>query len=707
MVPLSFWYRIIRALISSRDLGGPSDSWTFSFNREARKFASVDLPLLSIPSMTIKAIFSNKIRQLCSSNLKYIMRISRTQCPKSLHKRRGASVNIQSLWTKQPGQFFCISIRSPNGKWADNFFSKEEFGEVRDFVRSHTDSEIYFCPHGFSRRRRQKEFAVPPKMCWADLDEVDPRTLELKPTIALESSPGRHVGLWLTDKPIEESLNRRLTRSIDADKGGWDLTQVLRFPGTINHKPEYKKPRVVTLWDDGPIYTVRRLDRILPEEKIEDEDIGLDAFDIYERYGNTIPRKLRSELVSGRATEGKRSDMVWNLGNQLLELGLLPDEAHALIKASPWNKFAGRRDEDERIREGLEKGLRNHLNGHKVELKSQDNGSDDGYINLEGVEEEEIDWIWYQYLARGQLTILDGDPGIGKSYLALMIGGYVADGRPLPTPKSKNKKSIQGRVLYYDTENALRATTVPRLNDNKIMNRRNITVYSNRFTIDDEEAMDDVRRKLEEIKPDLVFFDTLNTYIGKADIHRSNEAHQALGQFAQIAQDFNCSVVVLRHLTKNSGGVKALYRGQGSIALAATARIIMGVGHVPGEDGETRGLAVIKTNISRFPPTRLFRIESNPKDEDRALFSWGEDINLSGEDLLDYDPKKDKEGGAGEVLEEIKQFLRDALQDGPIERAKIKRMAERRSYSVKGLRRAVLALGIEKKLVNSTWMWIL
>src|SRR5690606_13806289 len=120
------------------------------------------------------------------------------------------------------------------------------------------------------------------------------------------------------------------------------------------------------------------------------------------------------------------SEMIWKLQNTLVECGLTREECFILIKASPWNKFAGRRNEDDQLRRELDKIVNKHFEGtpgetYKFLAKS-----------MEEVEEENLDWIWYPYLARGELTILEGDPGLGKSYLAQMVAGHLLDGKQLP-----------------------------------------------------------------------------------------------------------------------------------------------------------------------------------------------------------------------------------------------------------------------------------
>jgi AAA domain-containing protein len=613
-------------------------------------------------------------------------------------------VNIPSIWSKQSGKFFCISTRSPEGSWEDEFFTKEEFHEIRGFVKDHMGSDVYFCPHGFNRRRRRKDFAVLPRLCYADLDEVDPRNLKIKPTIVLETSPGRYAGFWLTDLPITESLNRRLTYAIGADKGGWDLSQVLRFPNTFNHK--YKaKPRVTTLWDDGPTYTIKRLEKLLPPEEVV-EDSGLEAGVVYRKYEEEFPHWLRRGLISDKPEPGKRSETIWKISNTLLELGLTQEEAFVLIKASPWNKFAGRNQEDDQLRRELDKSLDKHLNGHSHPKHKEANGHNIDLkfltTNMAEVEEEELDWLWYPYLAKNELTILEGDPGLGKSYLAQMIGGAIVDGKSLPSVKPQGKKPVKGRVVYFDIENSAGTVSKRRLVDNNVQNLKDYIQEENIFSIDNTEVVDQIYEALEEVNPILVVFDTLNTYIGKADTHKSSETQQAFGTFRQIAKDFDCAVLVLRHLTKSKGGEKAIYRGQGSIAFSGLARVVMTVGQLP-DDPDIKVLAVTKINVTKAPRALTFSIDELPKDHSR--FSWGEFVDISSEDIIAYNPKKP--GGSNTVLEETKQFLKDTLSEGPLDHLKIKRMAEKRSISAKSLQRAGDALGIEKLRSKEGLRWAL
>jgi hypothetical protein len=617
---------------------------------------------------------------------------------------------ILGIWRRQPGKFFCVSTKSGDGKWKDTFFAPDEFGTIKDFLRDNDDKDVYFCPHGFNRRVRQKGEAVLPNLLWADLDFADPRKLDkaLKPTIAIESSPGRFVGLWVLKDQMNEALNRRLTYAIDADHGGWDVTQVLRMPGTRNFKYS-SQPKVRVLWEDGKKFSVKKLDGILPKDDAETEQGEvLSAAEVWEKYEDKLPRWARRELLAKRVTgRVDRSEMLWKLENVCVEAGMSLDEAFAVIKRSVWNKFAGRRGEDHQLRRELEKVVHNQFTEKPKGADKRHRKSDEEESREEKeakgrfkfrpmieIERENLDFLWYPYFARGEITIIEGDPGLGKSYLAQVACGSIAKGKKLPCSQ-KGRGRGKGSIVYFDIENSAGSVTKPRLEDNGYGDLDNFYAVEEAFSIDDEDALDEIYEHLEEIKPSVVVFDTINTYIGKADSHKAAEVTQAMGIFKDIARQFNCSVVVLRHLTKGSGS--AIYRGQGSIAFSGAARVVMSVGVDPN-DTETRAVAITKINFAKPPRALTFRIEERPKG--KSAFIWGEFVDLTSQEIMDAASEARAEGRVGTGIQDAMEFLEAELKGHTLDAAKLKRMAEKRSISPKMLERASAKMGIEKKVTG-------
>lgn len=615
---------------------------------------------------------------------------------------------ITRIWKDQPGRYFCISTKDHKGNWKDHFFSRGQFKTVPQFLKDNHDKDLYWCPHGFTRPRRLKQNTEPPKLLWADLDESDPREMEgLMPSVAWESSPGRYAAVWFIDEFTTEDLNRGLTYHIKADPGGWDFTQVLRVPGSLNYKYD-SKPKVRLMWADGPAYSAKEIRSRIPQAQRAGTRKSSTSHKIYKKYEKHLPGKIRRELLNGKPTAGKRSEVFWRLVNELLEVGMSGDECFEVLRDSAWNKFKNRRDSDEQLRREISKAQEKHLNiveddndttyGQESRIDEEDDDDREDYKPMLGrsmadVEAENIDWIWYPYIARGELTILEGDPGLGKSYLAQIMSIHVCDGTPFP--HTKGAKIKKGKVAYFDIENSAGSVTKKRLGTNGLKNMGNFFQEEEPFSIDDEDALDRMHDALERVRPDLVVFDTLNTYIGKADTHKAAEVQQSFKQFSRIAKGYNCSVVVLRHLTKSSKD-RAIYRGQGSIAFTGLARVVMTVMQHP-EDSNYRALAITKINVARPPKAKSFTILSLPDkngEKDRSRFKWGADLDMSADEII-LAPPPDKEDK--DVNDQLAKFAQTLLSDGKMPKQEFEASLQARGFSTgKTLAEQLDGLGIKK-----------
>lgn len=271
-------------------------------------------------------------------------------------------LKIVELWRKQDGNYFCISTKDRDtGKWDDHFFETWKFDEIPEFLEDHEDThDIYFCIHGFSRKKRTKEFAEPSKVLWADLDEVDPLDIsrDFEPTISFQTSPGRYSALWVMDGYVTESLNQRLNYHLHADLNGWADTKVLRVvPGLRNYKYE-DAPKVRYVMRDGPTHRVKRFDRILPTLEATPDDADITTKLI--RYSYEVARKIAiackmfGKWSQAVTADNARSSAIWYFGMSALEYGFSVSKAVAVCEHSKafQQKYAGepRRAEIERER---------------------------------------------------------------------------------------------------------------------------------------------------------------------------------------------------------------------------------------------------------------------------------------------------------------------------------------------------------------------
>lgn len=607
----------------------------------------------------------------------------------------------EDLWRHQPGDYFFLSTKSPTGKWVDHPIPRGKWYKIDRILADHSRGDIYMCPHGFTKPIRQKRYSVDPFLLYADLDEANPSELSIKPTIALESSPGRYVGYWITDDPTSEELNRRLAYSLGADISGWDRTQVLRVPGTRNRK--YRPaPEVKVLWTDGPVYPVDKLERMLPQDIPEaaDKDDNQAALKIYRKYENEIPRWARQQLLEGNPRVGKRSEVLWRLQNALIECGISTQDIFTLLWVSPWNKFRDRRGGADQLRNELDKNLSRRMARDKLsdeEKEKADRVWDPLPRSLAQVERRNIDWLVPDLLARKELTIVEGDPGIGKSYLVQVMAGLICDGKPIPVFKSYTPP--MGNVAYFDTENTADTVTLARLEENGVVNLDRYFQGEDSFTIDDEERWQLVVDRLRELSPQLVVFDTINTYIGATDTYRSSETQQAMGFFKHIATELDCSVILLRHLTKGSG-VKAIYRGQGSIAFTGAARIVVTVATLPDDDS-IRVVACTKNNLTKPFRSFTYSIDGLPDRDgktNRSKLHWGDIVDLSSDALINApSQKEDGEKGPSEIDLAVKAMSK-ALEEegGRIQINSIRKQGQGRGISYRALSRAAEILELER-----------
>lgn len=606
---------------------------------------------------------------------------------------------ILRIWKNQPGKYFFISTKDARGNWKDHSFARDEFGEIPEFIEDNKDKDLYFCPHGFSKRKRRKEFAVLPRLLYSDMDEIDPRAIKYKPTIAIESSPSRYVGLWLTDKPITEELNRRLARAIGENNGGWDLTQVLRIPNTLNFKYN-STPRVKVVWIDGPTYTISDLDKRLPGVLRESSNIGdSDAASVYKKWERKIPFSIRRELMAKKVTMGKRSEMLWKMESSLLEAGIPVEDCFLLIKSSQWNKFAGRRNEDEQLRRELDKVVNSHFSASRP-VAGEDEGDERRLIvrSMDTIEEEDLDWVWFPYLAKGELTILEGDPGTCKSWLMEMVGVAICDGLTLPSVKPK--KMTPGRVLYFDNENSAGTVVKPRIRAAGLKNLGGFFICEAAFSIGDEDLMDEVYEILDRVRPSLVVFDTLNSFLGGADAYKGHEAQQMMMHFKEIGKRYDCAVAVIRHLTKGGKGVSAMHRGQGNISLTGYARIVITCGHVPDEVKEVRAMIPVKCNVAAIPQAMKYEVVPQGAS---AKFNWLGFIDLTADQILKAIPVADTTDDA-----DAKKFLEEVLDDGEaLDEARLRRMSGARSIEWKTMLRVAEELKVKKEKRKGKTFWAL
>ena len=200
-------------------------------------------------------------------------------------------------------------------------------------------------------------------------------------------------------------------------------------------------------------------------------------------------------------------------------------------------------------------------------------------ISLSEIKTEEVKWLWYPYIPFGKVTIVQGDPGEGKTTFVLSVIAALTRGEALPECETGLP---QMNVIYQTAEDGLADTIKPRLEA--------VGADCSRVqTIDDSKSMLTLTdQRLEEAiystDAGLLVLDPLQAYLGSGvDMHRANEIRPIMKKLSAVAERTGCAVVLIGHMNKASG-MKSGYRGLGSIDFTAAARSILVVGRMCSAD---------------------------------------------------------------------------------------------------------------------------
>lgn len=589
---------------------------------------------------------------------------------------------ITRLWRQQPGKYFCISTKSESGHWRDHFFEKSEFAQVRNFLDRHRKYNLYFCPHGFSKPRRLKQYAIMPKLLWSDMDEIDPTTVKYQPTVAIESSPGRYVGLWVLDRIGSEELNRRMCYAIGADKSGWDLTQVLRVPGTINYK-YVDRPRTRVMWGDHNDWSVSQLDDELPQEEVSGHEFDAsDASKIYRKWERKLPHRTRRELMTRKEpAQGKRSEFFMRLAFELMEAGVPKDDGCTILKASVWNKYAGRRDEDKQISQSWDKAVNKKMKSARVAIGEDKDPSE--LVRADQLRWKQTHWLWYPRIPSNSITILGARGGTGKGLVCCDIVGRITTGEYWPCSK---ERIAPGNILWGEAEDKLQETVLPRLMASK-------TDQSKVFFCTPSQFKDyDIRDFIRANNIRLIVLSPLISFLeGVADSNAAVDTRKAMEDLDALIDDTGCAIVGVMHIKKGEASTSA-DRLLGSTEFANYARSILML--YREEDGVVRMIHP-KYNLGPQGEDLIFKpINRRERTHPRGQFigvDWDKPLDSVDVDtVFERKEKSTRKQETESASEWLQKFLKGK---GEIDSQEVFAAGERASHSAVALKRAKLRAG--------------
>ena len=310
-------------------------------------------------------------------------------------------------------------------------------------------------------------------------------------------------------------------------------------------------------------------------------------------------------------------------------------------------------------------------------------------IQMSEIETEEVSWLWFPFIPYGKLTIIQGDPGDGKTTMVLNLAAKLSRGESLDDGMNCCEPV---NIIYQTAEDGLADTVKPRLEE--------AGADCSRISVIDESdkslsmADERIEEALIATKAKLLILDPIQAYLGGGmDMNRANEARDMTKRLGALAEKYKCAIVLIGHMNKASGN-KAAYRGMGSIDFYAVARSVLLVGRIEGEPN-LRAMVQIKNNLAAFGHSKAFELSESG-------FSWIGDYGITADEVLGgIAPKVNKQDRATALLKELAENHR-MLPSKEIEEA-----AREENISKRTLENAKHELGIKAKKMNDVWYWVL
>jgi putative DNA primase/helicase len=330
-------------------------------------------------------------------------------------------------------------------------------------------------------------------------------------------------------------------------------------------------------------------------------------------------------------------------------------------------------------------------------------------VKASAVAPTRVRWLWPGWLPFRKLCLLDGDPGVGKSVLALDLVARVSYGGAMPG-RPDGERREPGNVLMLMAEDGFDDTTVPRLMAAGA-DRERIFWLPEVGDVDDEgrpilrppEIPADVELIAQHVRAlsvQLLVVDVVMAFFGRGvNSYVDADVRRALLPLQRLADDSGCVVLMLRHLTKGSAGGQAIYRGGGSIGLAGAARSVLMAGRDPRKPDATNAfvIAPAKENLSVRSAGMAYELRPDPM-YDVPRVAWQGATDVTAEDIATWKPPRASEEGA---VDSAKTWLREYLSEGAVERSEVLRDGRAEGHSQSALDRASKQLGVSKPRVGT------
>ncbi|MDR2978266.1 MAG: AAA family ATPase [Rickettsiales bacterium] len=306
---------------------------------------------------------------------------------------------------------------------------------------------------------------------------------------------------------------------------------------------------------------------------------------------------------------------------------------------------------------------------------------------FDSVQSRPVEWLWYLYIPYGKITIVQGDPGDGKTTFVLNLAARLTKGQELS--ESKDKRSAI-TVIYLNAEDGIEDTIKPRLESvyADCMKVAYLEYDGKPITLADDRVEQAVIRS----DAKLLVFDPSQGFVGDADMNRAGDIRAVMQKTATLTDKTGCTVLLVGHMNKTSGG-KGIYRGFGSIDLAATARSMILVDRVK-DNADIRAVVHIKSNLAPEGKPIAFELSDN------CWFRWIEGYSITQDKLLGDQNRADDV-----KMQDAIKLLIETLQEGKITASELYEICKVAGIGSRTVESAKSMLGIKSIKHQGKWYW--
>ena len=311
-------------------------------------------------------------------------------------------------------------------------------------------------------------------------------------------------------------------------------------------------------------------------------------------------------------------------------------------------------------------------------------------LRMADVELTSVEWLWFPYIPFGKLTIIQGNPGEGKTYFAMRLAAACTNRKPLPGMEVLEPFNI----IYQPAEDGLGDTVKPRLMEAEA-DLEKVLVIDDRdtpLTLADER----IEKAIRENHARLVIIDPVQAFLGAdVDMNRANEVRPIFRSLGDIAQDTGCAIVLIGHLNK-AAGTQSTYRGLGSIDITAAVRSLLFIGKLK-DSPTTRVLIHEKSSLA--PPGQSLAFSLG----DEKGFSWIGAYDITADELLARTDTAKTESKTAQAEALILELLADGRK---MPSAELEKAVNDRGISSRTMRTAKSRIGDRLVTEKNGASWI-